>query len=90
MSAGRWSVTPGSRQLNRSTIKLKPRHRLTGPGDHRRMIETSFTVQQLKYLHSLVLNEVDRAAREENAEYLPYTELSLQLEYLLSENEVTQ
>ena len=71
-------------------MKLKPRHQLTGPGNHRRMIETSFTVQQLKYLHSLVLNETERSAREENAEYLPYTELSQQLEYLLSENEVIQ
>ncbi len=71
-------------------MQLKPRHRLTEPGDHSRMIETSFTVQQLKYLHSLVLNEADRAAKEDNAEYLPYTELSQQLEYLLSENEVIQ
>lgn len=71
-------------------MKLIPRHRMIELGDHNRKIDTTFTVKQLKYLHSLVLDRIDRAAREENAEYLPYTELSQQLEYLLSENEVPQ
>ena len=64
---------------------LDLQHRYIMPEDYKKSIEIPFSIAELKTLQNLLLREIERAEREENAIYKNYQDLAQKLEYFFGE-----
>ena len=69
-------------------MPLEPKKRFINPGDQDEQINAMFTLADLKLMQGVLVREMERVAKDENAIYEDQRLLSQKLEYLISEFDV--
>jgi hypothetical protein len=65
-----------------------PRNRVVEPGDSQDRQQIDFSMAELIILQGIVLDRIDRDAKEKNAEFFSHTELAKKLEYFITNKEM--